>query len=51
MTEEIIRLREEITLQILALKALKKMVPLMVLIWVDQQKLLKKQSNGHILHT
>ncbi len=47
MNEEIVRLREEITMQINALKALKKMAKnLMVLTFLNLQPMLKKRSNG-----
>jgi hypothetical protein len=48
MSEEIVRLREEITMQINALKALKRMAESMVMTFLNLLPMQKKLSNGCI---
>ena len=51
MTDDVIRLREEIAEQKKALKGMKEMAQIYGLIFQDQRKLQKKQSSGCTLDT
>ena len=51
MTDDVIRLREEIAEQKKALKGMKEMAQTMDLTFQDQRKLQKKQSSGCTLDT
>lgn len=49
MTDDVIRLREEITEQRKALEAMKKWLKVTDMIFQNQQRMLEKQFNGYIL--
>lgn len=51
MTDELIRLREEVSMQYRALAEIKSMAKNMALIFQNPLKMLKKQYNGHTLDT